>query len=277
MGWEGDGAGCRRGHCRLTPEWQRLGEVLLAVHERGPSRAHLLDHDGAEHLRLAGDLHDGCAGYAEHAGPRQRVHRHEQRAVDAAEGLARVVDARAVEIGLAVAVHVHAAANGPDELHQIGHGLAQTVTTGDESQRPAHRRGHALRAADTPVAVQVEPAAARGEHQRLLAALLDGERAVRPSAVADHVDGHGGEATTREGARDEWGDQILVVTEAVTEDDDGPAWRGHRAPGKEEHRLDPLVAEDRGSPGAGRARDVARAREERRALEGAQGDRADIV
>src|SRR5262245_44139452 len=81
----------------------------------GPSRARLLVHDGAAHLRLAGDLHDGRAGYAEHAGPRQRVHRHEQRAVDAAEGLARVVDARAVEIGLAVAVHVHAAADGPDE------------------------------------------------------------------------------------------------------------------------------------------------------------------
>src|SRR5215471_8064768 len=74
----------------------------------------------------------------------------------------------------------------------------------------------------------------------------------------------------------ERGDQVLVVTEAVAEDDDGPARRGHRARGQEEHRLDALVTEDRGSPRAGRARDVARTREERRALEGAQGDRADI-
>src|SRR5215470_19492462 len=51
---------------------------------------------------------------------------------------------------------------------------------------------------------------------------------------------------------------------------------GIRARGQEEHRLDALVTEDRGSPRAGRARDVARTREERRALERAQGDRADI-
>src|SRR5262249_62233076 len=116
-------------------------------------------------------------GHVEDARPRERIHGHEQRAVDAAEGLAGVVDARAVEIGLAVTVHVHAVANGADELHQVGHGLAQAVAAADEREWSAHRRGHAPRAADASVAVQVETAPARWQDHRPPAALLGGERA----------------------------------------------------------------------------------------------------
>ncbi len=203
----------------------RLGEVLLAVHQRRLPALELVRHEPAEDRGLARDLHDRPARHVEHAHAHQRVHRHQERAVDAAERLPEVDDPLAVEIHVAVAVHVHAAADGADELHQVRGGLAQPVAAADQRERRARPGPDALRRADAPVAVQVHAAAARGQRDRVLAGAEHGERALGPAAVAHHVDGHGGVAEARHGAGHRHRDEVAIVAEAVAEDRHRPAAR----------------------------------------------------
>ena len=129
----------------------RRGVVEAACQQRQPDEA-------AEARREACDLDDRAAGDVRHAGMDRRLETEQLDAVDAAERLAGVVDARRAQVGRAVPVDVDTALQHVRQLHEVDHRLAQAVTVRDDR---AVRRVDALGGVDRAVVILVDPAAAR--------------------------------------------------------------------------------------------------------------------
>jgi hypothetical protein len=184
------------------------------------------------------DLGDRAARHVRHAGLHRTFDAEEDRAVDAAERLAGVVDAVRIEIGRAVAVDVDADLDLAHQLHQVRHRLAQAVTAGDDGQRTD--RADAFGRVDLAVAVLVDAAPARGHDDRRAAGRQHVQHALRAAAMAGDADRDGGDAVVREGRRDGPRRAIHAVGEPMPEDRDRPA-AGRARTARQEHFHDQVV------------------------------------
>src|SRR5262249_44953838 len=154
-----------------------------------------------------------------------RLNAEEDGAVDSAERLSEIVNPVWIKVLEAIARGVNAALDGAHQLHKIGCGLLQGVTRSNDALRAQHKRGRALRAGDLPVAVLVKTAPALREGHRC-STLLQGQRAVGAKAVANHIDGDGGNAVVRKRGSHREGSSLLAVSKAVAEDRHRPAVAG---------------------------------------------------
>ena len=153
------------------------------------------------------------------------------------------MDARRIESGHTVSVHVHARLDHANELHMIDDRLAEAIGDVDD-QLERGGGGQAFRCIDGPVAVLVESAAALEEGERALAARRHRELSLGTETVRKGVDADRSDPVCGHPAGDREEALFLVRAEPVAEDRYRPAVRWSWSLRQQEIEIDLLVRPD---------------------------------